>query len=123
MQLYVLSCGQDVRDSEKIPIGNAFPGRKVFLLDEEDHEIAAFGRQGEICVAGESLAQGYYRNEEQTKKQFVMYPVSGGEPQRIYRPGIWDIMTKKEGLYLQGEKTSRSSIWDTGSSLKRLRVP
>src|SRR5699024_4742697 len=38
-------------------------------------------------------------------------------------PGIWDIMTKKEGLYLQGEKTSRSSIWDTGSSLKRLRVP
>ena len=91
-------------DGEKIPIGNAFPGRKVFLLDEEDHEIAAFGRQGEICVAGESLAQGYYRNEEQTKKQFVMYPVSGGEPQRIYRTGDMGYYDEEGRFVFAGRK-------------------
>ena len=91
-------------DGEKIPIGKAFPGRKVFLLDEEDHEIAAFGRQGEICVAGESLAQGYYRNEEQTKKQFVMYPVSGGEPQRIYRTGDMGYYDEEGRFVFAGRK-------------------
>ena len=54
----------DYEEGEKIPIGKAFPGRTVFLLDEEDLEIADPGRQGEICVAGESLARGYYRDEE-----------------------------------------------------------
>lgn len=91
-------------DGEKIPIGNAFPGRKVFLLDEEDHEIAALGKQGEICVAGESLAQGYYRNEEQTEKQFVMYPVSGGEPQRIYRTGDMGYYDEEGRLVFAGRK-------------------
>ena len=91
-------------DGEKIPAGNAFPGRTVFLLDEDDIEIAEPGRQGEICVAGESLAQGYYRNEEQTKKQFVMYPVGGGEPQRIYRTGDMGYYDEKGRIIFAGRK-------------------
>ena len=91
-------------DGEKIPAGNAFPGRTVFLLDEEDIEIAEPGRQGEICVAGESLAQEYYRDEEQTKKQFVMYPVGGGEPQRIYRTGDMGYYDGKGRIIFAGRK-------------------
>lgn len=91
-------------DGEKIPIGKAFPGRKIILLDENDREIASPDSHGEICVAGESLAQGYYRNEEQTKKQFVMYPVSGGEPQRIYRTGDMGYYDKEGRLVFAGRK-------------------
>ena len=91
-------------DEEKIPIGNAFPGREVFLLDEENCEIAAPGRQGEICVAGESLARGYYKNKEQTEKKFVMYPVGGGELQRIYRTGDIGYYDGKGQLIFAGRK-------------------
>ena len=95
---------REYEDGEKIPIGNAFPGRTVFLLDEEEQEIAVPGVPGEICAAGESLAQGYYRNEEQTDKQFVMYPVGGGELQRIYRTGDLGYYDKEGRLVFAGRK-------------------
>ena len=50
-------------DYEKIPIGKAFPGREVFLLDEDGKRIINEGEIGEICVAGESLSEGYYNNK------------------------------------------------------------
>lgn len=58
------------QDGEKIPIGKAFAGREVFLIDEdgEKEEIAYPGIIGEICVSGESLSEGYYHNPEETKK-------------------------------------------------------
>lgn len=95
---------RDYEDGQKIPAGKAFPGRTVFLLDERDNEIAAPEKQGEICVAGESLAQGYYRNEEQTVKRFVMYPVGGGRVQRIYRTGDLGYYDKKGRLVFSGRK-------------------
>ena len=94
----------DYEEGEKIPIGKAFPGRTVFLLDEEDVEIADPGRQGEICVAGESLARGYYRDEEQTGKRFVMYPVGGGRPRRIYRTGDLGYYDERGRLMFAGRK-------------------
>ena len=45
-------CGEE----EKLPIGKAFPGRKVFLLTEEGREIREPEQTGEICVAGEALS-------------------------------------------------------------------
>lgn len=91
-------------DGEKIPIGNAFPGREVFLVDEEEQEVSIPGRHGEICVAGESIAQGYYRNEEQTAKAFTEYPVGGGKPQRIYRTGDLGYYDEKGRLIFAGRK-------------------
>ena len=74
-------------DGEKIPAGRAFPGRTVFLLDEEGQMIVIPGKTGEICVAGESLSNGYYRDEERTAERFHMYPVDGEERERIYKTG------------------------------------
>lgn len=39
-------------DSEKIPAGKAFPGRRVILVDEEGKQVTEPGVQGEICSAG-----------------------------------------------------------------------
>ena len=49
-------------NEEKIPLGKPFAGRKVFLLGESDNGIVVAGEVGKICVAGESLAEGYYKN-------------------------------------------------------------
>ena len=68
--------------------------RRVILVDEEGKQVTEPGVQGEICSAGESLANGYYKEPEQTAEKFVLYPVDGTE-QRMYRTG--DLGSYDEG--------------------------
>lgn len=94
---------KEFEEGEKIPIGVAFPGRKVFLLDEDQKEIVKPQEMGEICVAGESLSEGYYHNPEQTKERFILYPVSG-EMKRTYRTGDMGYYGEDGNLYFAGRK-------------------
>ena len=41
---------------EKIPIGRAFPNRRIYLVNEAGENVTKPGETGEICVAGSSLA-------------------------------------------------------------------
>ena len=79
---------------EKLPIGNVFPGKEIYLLDEKGHIIPESEEDtiGEICVAGEELALGYYNNEEATAKAFVKIDNLG----RVYKTG--DLGYRKGGL-------------------------
>lgn len=70
-----------------LPIGQAFPNEKVFLLDEQDHEVTEPGQQGEICVSGTALALGYFNNKEQTDRAFVQNPLNPYYLEPIYRTG------------------------------------
>lgn len=71
---------------EAIPIGKPFPNEKVFLLDDENHLITEPGIPGEICVAGDCLALGYYHDPERTNEVFVQNPLKT-EKETIYRTG------------------------------------
>ncbi len=93
-----------VADGDKIPIGRAFPGRQVFLLDEEGQEIEEPSAAGEICVSGESLAQGYYHNEKETKKRFVLLERWGETGVRCYRTGDLGYYGEDGLLYFAGRK-------------------
>ena len=83
---------------EKLPIGHVFPGKEIYLLDENGHIIPDSETEsgtetiGEICVAGNELALGYYNNEEATAKAFVEIPDIG----RVYKTG--DLGFRKEGM-------------------------
>lgn len=90
-------------DSEKIPAGKAFPGRRVILVDEEGKQVTEPGVQGEICSAGESLANGYYKEPEQTAEKFVLYPVDGTE-QRMYRTGDLGSYDEEGNIVFAGRK-------------------
>ena len=90
-------------DSEKIPAGKAFPGRRVILVDEEGKQVSEPGVQGEICSAGESLANGYYKEPEQTAEKFVLYPVDGTE-QRMYRTGDLGSYDEEGNIIFAGRK-------------------
>lgn len=53
-------------EEELLPIGHAFDTARLFLLDEN----GVPADEGEICVAGDGLALGYYKDEEKTEAAF-----------------------------------------------------
>ncbi len=96
---------------EKLPLGNVFPGRQVLLLNETDQPITKPDEPGEICVLGESLARGYYRNPEQTAAHFVWYNENGNssasnpaEPRRMYRTGDLAVLDEEGQMFFAGRK-------------------
>ena len=107
-------------DGEKLPIGMPFEGRKVFLLDENMQIVTEPEKKGEICVAGESLALGYYRNREETDKHFKIWQ-AGEKSFRYYRTGDLGYRGADGNLYFAGRKIFRSSIWGTELNWKRSR--
>ena len=91
-------------EGEKLPIGKAFPGRRVFLLNEEGGEIREPEQAGEICVAGESLSLGYYHNPAETEKSFQERIFPDGRKERYYRTGDLGFLGKDGNLYFSGRK-------------------
>ena len=71
-----------------LPIGKAFPNEKVFLLNEKQEEICTSSdMEGEICVAGSTLALGYYGDREKTDKVFKQNPLNNKYHELIYCTG------------------------------------
>ena len=93
-------------EDEKLPIGIPFPNERVFLLDEENHliEPGSAGKTGELCVAGTTLALGYYRNAAATAKAFVANPLQTDYPETIYRTGDLASYGEDGLLYFAGRK-------------------
>ncbi len=88
---------------EKLPIGRSFPGRQVFLMDDTGHVIKEQNKTGEICVAGESLASGYYHNPEETARRFCS-PDPSDPDQRYYRTGDLGYLGADGNFYFSGRK-------------------
>lgn len=70
-----------------MPLGEAFPGRQVFLVDDEMRLITEPGKKGEIFVSGNSLARGYYNMPELTEESFIEYRADGRSFGRTYKTG------------------------------------
>lgn len=96
--------GKNFHEKDKLPVGRPFPGRKVFLLDEKGRQILEPEKTGEICVTGESLAEGYYRNPEETGKRFIQYSFEDGSRQRCYCTGDLGYWGADGALYFSGRK-------------------
>lgn len=69
-------------EEEILPIGRAFPTARVFLLDANGVEA----EEGEICVAGDGLAIGYYQDKEKTNAVFCKHSLATYTG-RIYHTG------------------------------------
>ena len=94
---------REFEDYEAIPIGKACENKEVLLLDE-DLKLVPDGEVGEICVRGTGLANGYYNDDEKTKRVFVQNPLNKYYPDIIYRTG--DLGRKREDglIYFEARK-------------------
>lgn len=92
------------QEMESLPIGKAFPNRRVFLLDENNNEVTDTTVVGEICVSGTSVSLGYYNNKEQTEKSFVQNPLNNKYCEIIYKTGDMAEYDNDGNLCFRGRK-------------------
>lgn len=88
------------------PIGKAFKNREVFVLNE-NNQLANIGEVGEICVMGNCLALGYYKNPEKTSECFVQNPLNDIYPQIIYKTGDLGYLAQDGNLMFVGRKDNQ----------------
>lgn len=71
-------------DLPAVPIGIPAANTRVYLLDRYLQPVAT-GVQGELCVAGEGLARGYFQQPLLTRERFIDNPFITGT--KMYRTG------------------------------------
>ncbi|MDX1999260.1 MAG: amino acid adenylation domain-containing protein, partial [Thermoanaerobaculia bacterium] len=72
--------------ADTVPIGGPVANLRVLDLDRDFHPVP-FGAPGELCLAGEGLARGYFGRPGRTAAAFVPDPSGNTPGARIYRTG------------------------------------
>jgi amino acid adenylation domain-containing protein len=70
--------------ARSVPIGDPFPGRLLYVLDEDGRAVDA-GVAGELYIGGDLLAVGYLNDDELTARRFLPDETRGEG--RRYRTG------------------------------------
>ncbi len=65
----------DIANGE-IPIGAAMPGEDVFIVDGNFNQVQD-GEVGQLCIAGEAVALGYFERPNETNSAFIPDPRDG----------------------------------------------
>lgn len=67
-----------------VPIGGPIEGTELYILDSEFRPVSN-GEVGELFIAGEGVARGYWERPELTAERFLSLP--SVTPYRLYRTG------------------------------------
>jgi amino acid adenylation domain-containing protein len=59
-----------------VPIGWIFPRQQFRIVDEQGKAVP-LGEQGELCLSGSQVSNGYWNDPQKTEQQFVRLPAEG----------------------------------------------
>ncbi|AET61188.1 iturin a synthetase a [Paenibacillus terrae HPL-003] len=80
----VWSAVQELTNTKQIDIGRPIANTQIYVIDAQNR-LQPIGVPGELCIAGEGLARGYWNRAELTAEKFVDNPFSTGT--RMYKTG------------------------------------
>ncbi|WP_310605263.1 amino acid adenylation domain-containing protein, partial [Anaerosporobacter sp.] len=94
-------------DVTNVSIGRPIANTQLYVLDEQ-RNMLPYGVTGELYIAGEGLAVGYYNNEKMTNEKFVENPFESGK--KMYATG--DLAYKNfDGKYTYcGRKDTQTKL-------------
>ncbi len=82
--IYEFNTFEVIPSSESIPIGKPISNTKIYVLDENRQFLPA-DEVGEIYIAGNGVARGYFNREDLTSEKFVPNPFDTNA--RMYKTG------------------------------------
>jgi D-alanine--poly(phosphoribitol) ligase subunit 1 len=91
-----------------VPIGTPVAGTSVRLLVGEQTQRQP-GREGEICILGQGLANGYLGQPELTAEKFPTIDLDG-KATRIYRTGDMGVLDDSGVLHFRGRRDRQVKI-------------
>ena len=93
------------RPDAKVPIGRPLSGDRVYIL--HDSRLCGIGIWGELCIAGETVARGYWNRQEQTVAVFMEDPFGAD---RMYRSGDIARFLPNGNLEFLGRKDNQVKV-------------
>ncbi|WP_258042491.1 non-ribosomal peptide synthetase [Paenibacillus sp. UNC499MF] len=80
----VWSAVRELTGAARIDIGRPIANTQVYIVDANSN-LQPVGVPGELCIAGEGLARGYWKRENLTAEKFVPNPFDPGT--KMYKTG------------------------------------
>ena len=80
-------------------IGMPLPSTQVKLIDDDGKEVAQ-GSEGELCVKGPQVMQGYYQQKAETDKVFIDGWLKTGDIAVMLDNGYFKIVDRKKDMIL-----------------------
>lgn len=94
-----------------VPIGSPLGGQAVKLVDENLEQVTD-GEVGEICLGGDQLTPGYWRDDTKTSEQFIKLGVSDPNGiDRWYRTGDVGRLSPNQRLTFLGRNDNQIKIF------------
>jgi long-chain acyl-CoA synthetase len=82
-------------------VGQPIPGVQVTIQDDADRVLPA-GELGEVCVKGDNVMRGYYRDPEETARTIRGGWLHTGDVGRLDADGFLYIVERKKDLIIRG---------------------
>lgn len=82
----IWSTVKKLETNEKVLIGSPLANTKIYILNELQ-QLCPLKVAGEICIAGDGLARGYFKRPDLTEEKFVVNPFGKDSEAKIYKTG------------------------------------
>lgn len=74
------------KEDTLIAIGHPMANTQLYIVDEYDRLVSP-GKTGELCIAGDGVAKGYWKRDDLTQEKFVRNPLQNDLGPTLYRTG------------------------------------
>ncbi|RFZ90712.1 amino acid adenylation domain-containing protein [Mucilaginibacter conchicola] len=90
-------------------IGAPIDNTNIIILDDDLKQVAE-GGQGELCIAGISLAEGYLNRPDLTADKFIDWTDATGKTMKLYRSGDLGFYLPDDNIEYMGRKDTQVKI-------------